>query len=245
MDPISETRSVYVIGNGPSLNKIDIAKLKSKDTISFNRAFIAYEDWGFFPTYYMVVDAVVLENIKADVKNLVDSSPIRRFFLPESSRDYFGESQKIQYINLVSRPILDLWFWGRRFGKMKIIANVGATSIPVLKILGYENFIILGTDCNYTEANIKNVAIEYNPDNKDRRIVYKSDGDSDPNHFRPDYFGKGTEYSKPQQGNHFRGWEFIAGKMDRNKANIILCSPGSTLVKLFREMDFEEAVNLY
>ena len=27
---ISETKSVYVIGNGPSLNKIDITKLKTK-----------------------------------------------------------------------------------------------------------------------------------------------------------------------------------------------------------------------
>ena len=242
---ISETKSVYVIGNGPSLNKIDITKLNTKDTISFNRAFIAYDDWGFYPTYYMVVDAVVLENIKADVKNLVESSPIQKFFLPASSRVYFGENQKIQYINLVKRPLFDRWFWGKRFDKLKIIANVGATSIPVLKILDYKNFIILGTDCNYAEHNIRNVEIEYNPDNQDRRIVYKSEGDDDPNHFRPDYFGKGTEYSKPQQNNHFRGWEFIARKMKKKKVNIVLCSPGSTLVRLFQEIDFEMAIEMY
>ena len=125
---------------------------------------------------------------------------------------------------------------------MKIIANVGASSIPVLQLLGYENFIILGTDCNYTEKNIKNVEIEYNPDDRARRIVYKSGGDHDPNHFRPDYFGKGTEYSKPQQNNHFRGWEFIANNMKKKKTNIVLCSPGSTLVKLFQEMEFDKAI---
>ena len=242
---ISATKSVYVIGNGPSLNQIDIAKLRTKDTISFNRAFIAYKDWGFYPTYYMVMDPVVLENTKVEIKNLIRSSPISRFFLPANSREFFGENQNIQYINIANRPVFNKWFWGKRFNKMKIIANVGATSIPVLKILGYENFIILGTDCNYTETNIKNVKIEYHPEDKDRRIVYKSDGDSDPNHFRPDYFGTGTEYSKPQQDNHFKGWEFIAGKTNQNKANIILCSPGSTLVKLFKEMEFEKAVELY
>jgi hypothetical protein len=44
---------------------------------------------------------------------------------------------------------------------------------------------------------------------------------------------------------HFRGWEFIASRMDRHNANIILCSPGSTLVKLFRELEFDKAVELY
>ena len=128
---------------------------------------------------------------------------------------------------------------------MKIISNTGSTSIPVLKTLGYNNFIILGTDCKYKEENIKNVEIEFNPQNKERRIVYKSEGDDDPNHFRPDYFGQGTEYGKPQQDNHLRGWEFIASKMNQKDANIILCSPGSTLVKLFKEMDFQKAVELY
>jgi hypothetical protein len=113
-------------------------------------------------------------------------------------------------------------------------------------ILGYRNFIILGTDCNYVESNIKNVEVEYNPGDKSgRKIVYRSSGDYDPNHFRPDYFGKGTEYSKPQQVNHYKGWEFISKRMKREKINIILCSPGSRLTKLFTEGDFEEIIEKY
>ena len=76
-------------------------------------------------------------------------------------------------------------------------------------------------------------------------FVFKSSGDDDPNHFRPDYFGKGTEYSKPQAVNHYRGWEFIAKKMKRGKVNIILCSPGSRLSGLFAESNFEEIIRKY
>jgi len=238
--------TIYIIGNGPSLNKIDLSKLKGKDTISFNRAYIAYSDWGFFPKYYMTVDKIVLENIKEKIKELIETSPIEKFFLPLWSGEYFGNNEKICYLNLRGSWFLNRRIWGKNFNRLSLIANVGATSIPVLKILGYKNFIILGTDCNYVEQNIKNVEIEYNPDDTSgRRIVFKSSGDNDPNHFRPDYFGKGTEYSKPQQMNHYKGWEYIAKRMKREKINIILCSPGSRLSSLFTEDDFEEIVRKY
>jgi len=241
----SPSKTIYIIGNGPSLNKIDIQKIKNKDTISFNRAFIAYQDWGFFPTYFMSADPVVLENIKEKVKELVATSPISKFFLPLWSAEYFGVNEKIQYLNFIKRPVFDRWFWGGDFNRMKIIANVGATSVPVLYTLGYRNFIILGTDCNYVEKNIKNVKIEYHPEDKRRKIVYKSSDDTDPNHFRPDYFGTGTEYSKPQQDNHYRGWQFIASQMHKKNANILLCSPGSSLANLFQTADFEDVVRKY
>lgn len=242
----NKTDTIYIIGNGPSLNKIDLSKLKNKDTISFNRAYIAYNDWGFFPKYYMAVDTIVLQNIKEKVKELLETTPIEKFFLPLWSKEYFGNNDKIGYLNLKNSLFFNRRFWGTSFNRLRIISNVGATSIPVLKILGYKNYIILGTDCNYVESDIKNVDIEYNPDDKlGRRIVYKSSGDSDPNHFRPDYFGTGTEYSKPQQENHYKGWKFIAKKMKRKKINIILCSPGSNLSKLFTEGDYEETINKY
>jgi len=238
--------TIYIIGNGPSLNKIDMGRLKVKDTISFNRAFIAYNDWGFWPKYYMVVDKIVLENIKEKVRELIDNSPVELFFLPLWSKDYFGENEKIRYLNLRGSWLMGRRIWGNNFDRLSLIANVGATSVPVMKIMGYNNFVIIGTDCNYVEQNIKNVEIEHNPGDKSgRRIVFRSSGDDDPNHFRPDYFGKGTEYSKPQQTNHYKGWEFIAENMKRKKANIILCSPGSTLFSLFREGDFNEITEKY
>ncbi len=238
--------TIYIIGNGPSLNKIDLSKLKGKDTISFNRAYIAYDDWGFYPKYFMTADPVVLQNIKEKVKELIETSPIEKFFLPAWSGEYFGNNEKICYLNFRGSWFLKRRIWGKEFNRLSIIANVGATSIPILKILGYKNYVILGTDCNYIEKDIKNVNIEYNPDDRTgRQIVYKSSGDSDPNHFRSDYFGAGTEYSKPQQQNHYKGWEFIAKRMKREKINIILCSPGSRLSALFTESDFEEIVPKY
>lgn len=226
-------KTIYLIGNGPSLNEVDITLLKNRDTISFNRAFIAYEDWGFEPTIYMAIDPVVIENTKEDIKRLISESKIERFILPKSWQSEFGEDPKVTYVRLKKKLWPRGFYWGKSLNKMSAIANVGATAVPILEILGYERVVILGTDCNYVEQKIKGVEIEHNEGDSARRIVYKSEADEDPNHFRPDYFGKGTEYSKPQAGNHYNGWKFISREYKGKGIKIELCSPGSRLTGLF------------
>ena len=81
-------KTLFVIGNGPSLNDIDIQKLRDKETASFNRAYIAYEDWGFYPTYYQIIDPTVFEDNKEDIKNLFDT-PIKKLI--------FGDSQYFRF----------------------------------------------------------------------------------------------------------------------------------------------------
>lgn len=243
---MDNNETVYLLGNGPSLNKVDVHQLKTKNTISFNRAFIAYEDWGFDPTHYMVVDPVVMENTADDVNRMIADSKIQSFFFRKRFDKYLSErNEKVKLIDFKQRFWERGFRWSSDLKRMGMIANVGATAIPVLCALGYKRVIILGTDCNYEEQNIKNVSIVENEGEPDRRIVYKSEGDNDPNHFRPDYFGKGTEYSKPQTQNHFNGWKFISKTYKKKGMEILLCSPGSRLASLFPEIEFEEAIKKY
>lgn len=243
---MNKEKTVYLIGNGPSLNKIDISKLKDKNTISFNRAFIAYKDWGFYPTHFMVVDPVVMENIASDVNRLISNGNIQSFYFRKRFEKFIIKSTDNVTLISFRQNIWERGYrWGNSLKRMGMIANVGATSVPILQILGYKRIIILGTDCNYKEADLKNVEIEKNADNADRRIVYKSEGDNDPNHFRPDYFGKGTEYSKPQTANHYKGWEYISKTYKKKGIEILLCSPGSKLTSLFPEIEFNDAIEKY
>jgi hypothetical protein len=243
---MNNNKTVYLIGNGPSLNKVDVTQLKDKNTISFNRAFIAFEDWGFDPTHYMVIDPVVMENTQEDVNRLIRESEIQSFFFRKRFNHFISESsEKINLVDFKQRFWERGYKWGKNLNNMGVIANVGATAVPILRSLGYERVVILGTDCNYEEQDIKGVSIVENEGNADRRIVYKSDGDNDPNHFRPDYFGKGTEYSKPQTQNHYKGWEYISQKHKANGLEVLLCSPGSRLSNIFEEISFEEAIAKY
>ena len=232
-------RRAYVIGNGPSLNKIDIAKLSTETTISFNRAYIAYEEWGFYPTYYMCIDGVVLENIKDDINHLIKTSPIKHFFLPDWIRPSIVESDKVTFIHLNPGQ-----FIGTDINNLSVLGNAGACSTQILNLLGYKQIILLGVDCRYKESDLENVQIEHNPEDKVRRIVYKSAGNSDPNHFRADYFGSGCEYSKPQQQNHFRNWQFLAQNAQKYGLQIISSSLDSTLNGTFPYIEFESIVSV-
>ena len=209
-------KTLYVIGNGPSLNKIDISKLKERTTISFNRAYIAYSDWGFYPTYYQIIDPTVFEDNKYDIKDLFDK-PIEKFIFGNSS--YFKGS--------VSALGLD----ASRIEYANIVGDVSAASVLHF-FHRFDRFVLLGCDNRYSEKQedmkYKKVTTSLN------KTAFLSEGD-DCNHFRPDYFGKGKLYGHPNQPNHFRAFQMIP-----DKSKVISCSEGSNLNSLFEYKNFEE-----
>jgi len=112
---MSTKDTAFVIGTGPSLKDIDVSLLKDHTTITFNRAYVAFEDWGFDPTYYLAIDGNDMRSMYKDINNLIVNSKIQQFFFakindneihPEdsfqdgdrcSSKDMFIDSPKVEY----------------------------------------------------------------------------------------------------------------------------------------------------
>jgi hypothetical protein len=96
------------MGNGPSLNKINLEELKKIDTFSVNSAFTDYEAWGFYPTYYSVIDHWTIRGIKDDLISFIKKDDkIKRFFISEAihtsdgflyDNECFNFSDKVTYI---------------------------------------------------------------------------------------------------------------------------------------------------
>ena len=81
---ISLDETMFVIGSGPCLNEIDIKLLKGLHTISLNRQYLAYEEWGFWPKYYVCIDARLVRKIykKEIVPMMLDQEcEIEKFFI--------------------------------------------------------------------------------------------------------------------------------------------------------------------
>ena len=51
----------FVVGNGPSLNDIDMTALKDEITFGSNRIYLGYEEWGFEFTYWGISDRLQIE----------------------------------------------------------------------------------------------------------------------------------------------------------------------------------------
>jgi len=116
-DNTDKRKTAFVIGTGPSLRNIDVSLLKDHTTITFNRAYIAFEEWGFDPTYYLAIDGNDIRSIYKDINNLILNSDIKNFFFADitnneqythkdsyqdgdivSSNQMFVDSKKVFYL---------------------------------------------------------------------------------------------------------------------------------------------------
>lgn len=66
----------FVVGNGPSLNQIDMGRLKDEITFGSNRCYMGFPDWGFVFTYWGVYDALQIEEYGPEYEANVPVGPV-------------------------------------------------------------------------------------------------------------------------------------------------------------------------
>lgn len=59
---VHKGRRCFVVGNGPSLNKIDMSRLRDEITIGANRCYLGFPRWGFQFNCWCVVDQLQVED---------------------------------------------------------------------------------------------------------------------------------------------------------------------------------------
>jgi 6-hydroxymethylpterin diphosphokinase MptE-like len=201
------SKRCFIIGNGPSINKTPISKLEGQFTFSFNRAFLAYEDWGFIPSFYACIDLVVLPDNKLQINEMISATAFQNtlFFFPGWAAKHINESENVFFIETFQSGVA----FEENLSKLALLRNVGATSIQIAIHLGFKEIILVGCDASYIERP-NGVVVDPEESKKVGYTVYKSMQDNDPNHFLPNYFGKGTSYSIPNLKGHLKGWQAVS-----------------------------------
>ena len=229
----AKEKPLFLIGSGPSLVDCDISSLKNCYTISFNRSYIAFKDWGFYPTYFAGLDHVVNNDNKDEYKKLIRESSIKRFFftMDEMSKEHLI-SPKTSLVEIAKTaeicPNID-------FNRKLQVANSGLFGLQLaLGILGFKEIYLLGCDANYTD-DVKGIDVVDG--------VYVSQKNKDVNHFRLDYYGKGTTYNRPNNPRyHLPAWKYFYDKYIKNNNfgyNVFNCSKTGKL-DFFPFKDFED-----
>lgn len=254
----NEKKLAWIIGTGPSLNKIDITKLKSHHTMTFNRAYIAFEEWGFDPTFYLSIDSNDLRSMYKDVNKLIVESNVKAFFLADCqdnhnhSAVHFQDNDKVspEEMFLNEKGVYLIRNSGASLGQVRFdpskryidvhhYPNSGFMGLIILHALGFDEIAFVGCDARYQDDEESNKDIIVHG-----RGEYESLEDTDVNHFREDYFGKGMRFGKPNEsqiiGIWSRGKEVI-DKMDG--LNVYSCTPGSNLNEFYKYIDFEDFLN--
>jgi len=218
----------FLVGSGPSLNQVDVARLAQINTISFNRSYVAWERWGFAPTLYACLDPAGLPGNALEIRDLIEVYPGTHFFLHESAHS-FGIRPSI-HVSLVgmtsghsfSEDILALTDFG----------NVGATSIQILKLLGYKRVAMVGVDAQYNHIHDKLVSVQASG----FALI-----DEDPDHFCSEYGRGKTRLAFPDLDKILGQWPAVAKECERNSIAVRNASSGSAL-ECFPKTDFDSAI---
>jgi hypothetical protein len=166
----------FIFGNGPSLRQTNLSKLRNEVTFGLNRIYLLFPELGFTTTYLVSVNDLVLEQSILEMKSL----DLPKFFTWRSRYWFQGDSRVIY---------LDTDFTGEENFCPKITSRIfeGFTvtyvALQLAYHMGFEQVILVGVDHNFVTQGAANQAII-------------SQGD-DPNHFAPNYFGKGFKWQLP------------------------------------------------
>ncbi|BAQ15707.1 FkbM family methyltransferase [Methyloceanibacter caenitepidi] len=183
------TKRCFVIGNGPSLNETDLSVLKDEVTFAVNGFFLKAKDLDWRPTFYVVEDHLVAEDRRRWINAFEGSTKLFPAYLGYC----LDEGQDTIFFNHLPRKSFP---HGYDFSTDAAQATytgctVTFTCMQLAFYFGFEEIYLIGVDASYDLPQDVKQADSYAVGVLDM----KSD---DPNHFHPDYFGKGFRWHDPQ-----------------------------------------------
>lgn len=164
----------FIIGNGPSLKKMDLTLLKDEVTFGLNRIYLLFDQIGFATTYLVSVNSLVIEQWADDIASL----PMLKF-LSWNARDLIEFKKNMVFLTHQGNPMFQrnitepIWQG----------ATVTYVAMQIAYYLGFEKVILIGVDHSFTTKGEPH-----------KEVVQK---EADPNHFSPNYFGKGSQWKLP------------------------------------------------
>ncbi|GGA29383.1 6-hydroxymethylpterin diphosphokinase MptE-like protein [Neptunicoccus cionae] len=183
------TKRCFLIGNGPSLNDTDLSLLKDEVTFAVNGFFLKLPDLDWTPTFYCVEDHLVAEDRAEWINDL--KGPVKLF--PAYLGYQFDAAEDTIFYNHRPRVSYPHGFdFSTQADKITYTGcTVTFSLMQLAAYLGFEEIYLIGVDASYDIPKDVNTGTDYGVG------VLDMDSD-DPNHFNPDYFGKGFRWHDPQ-----------------------------------------------
>jgi hypothetical protein len=165
----------FILGNGPSLKQTDLTKLRGACTFGLNRVYLLFPDLGFPTTFLVTVNQLVIDQCAAELAAV----PALKF-LPWTTRRQFSSADETVFIRTYcAKP----HFSAHVNHSIWTGATVTFVAMQLAYHMGFSEVVLLGVDHSFTTQGKPHTAVV-------------SEGE-DPNHFSPNYFGKGFKWQLP------------------------------------------------
>ena len=205
-----------IVGNGPSLNEMDLNHLKGKYCFFFNGAFDLrkYADEG--KAIHVCEDRLVFEDHQKSLNNLdglkfFPSDLVHRVKSPDAlvvefHRGYPENREDWPpFVDL--KADLPIFYWG---------GTVAYLALQLAQWMGFRRIHIIGVDLTYSI-----------PDSVERDGVVLTSTADDVNHYDSGYFGKGLRWHVPRPERMLRAFT-RASTLDINQ-NVVNSGVGGNL----------------
>ncbi|MFM6402382.1 hypothetical protein, partial [Planktothrix sp.] len=205
-----------IIGNGPSLNEMDLSFLKHEICFGTNKIYLGFERWEFSPTYYVAVNPFVIEQSVDEIRKI--SCPK---FIGNRGISYFDPTDDIIFIKTFPSP-------GESFSKIPDVGlNEGCTvtyvAMQLAYYMGFSEVVLIGVDHHFVTQGTPHQAVV-------------SDGD-DPNHFDPRYFGQGLKWQLPDLENSEKSYQ-VAKQVFEESGRKIIDATVNGRCRVFSKQDY-------
>jgi hypothetical protein len=212
-------RRCVIIGNGPSLNQMDLSNLAGVPTFALNRGYLLFPRIGAPATYLVSANKYVLEQ---SMDEMLGSSPGPKFFNWRHRHLVPRGRDDVVFFDTVRNPGFSTDVPGKGLWEG---ATVTMVAMQLAYHLGYREVVLIGVDHNFTTEG---------PAHK----LVTSQG-ADPNHFDPNYFGAGYRWQLPDLERSERAYRMARAAFEAAGGEVVDATVGGKL-QVFRKVDFAE-----
>lgn len=212
----------FILGNGPSLAKMDLRPMAGEWTFGMNRIYLLFEQMGFVPSYYCAANDLVIDQFAQDIAAL--SMPK---FLNWNGRSHFDESDGSLMFLRQALTLTD--FFGRDLRSP--ICSGGTVTFMALQIayyMGFQQVVLVGVDHSFVDKGTPN------------RAVTRTD-EADENHFHPDYFPKGSRWQLPDLLRSEQAYRLAREAYEADGREIVDATVGGAL-QVFEKVEYWDLV---
>lgn len=208
----------FVIGNGPSLSKMNLESLRQEFTFGLNRIYLLFPKIGFETTYWVGMNELVIRQSIDEIERLKSSR-----FLNWRARGFFDKRGGHYFLREVFRPHFamnvedGLW----------VGATVTYATLQLAFHMGFRQVILIGVDHHYSATGTPHKILEAKG--------------SDPDHFDSSYFDRGTRWQLPDLATSEYAYRLARATFTRHGREIIDATVGGRL-EVFPKAEFDRIV---
>jgi hypothetical protein len=211
-----EGERCFIIGNGPSLNTMDLSLLRNEITFGTNRIYLLFPRVGLSTTYYVSVNYLVIEQCAREIEELQMPKFLNwhaRSVLRFDENMMFVRDPYDSFLGFSKKPQRRIWEG----------STVTYVAMQLAYFMGFSQVILIGVDHSFVDKG-----------NAHTVVVSEK---SDQNHFDPSYFGPGFRWQLPDLETSEKAYRLAKEAFERQGKEILDATYDGKLT-VFKKADY-------